>query len=83
MDKTVICINDKNLPQGAKVTEGEEYTIVKEFINQFDQRTYILKETINEGMTSKGLHWFGYNAERFRSLTSDSIKKEEYQFALN
>jgi hypothetical protein len=83
MEKRVICLNDKNLPEGAKLKEGAEYTVVREFINQFDQRTYILAETVNEGMTSKGLRWFGYNAERFGSSVDNNIKKEELNFALN
>ena len=29
--KKVVCINDKNLPQGAEVVNGKEYNVVNEF----------------------------------------------------
>lgn len=84
MDKIVKCINDKKLPEGAHVVEGEKYTITKEFINQFGQRTYILRETVNEGITPRGLKWLGYSAERFTDTDiKEDLFKQEQQFVLN
>ena len=41
MKKRVICIDDKKLPPGAEVKEGEEYIVRESFINRFDQRAYV------------------------------------------
>jgi len=81
--KIVICINDKNLPQGAEVVEGKEYPITKEYLNFLDQKVYIVGGVNNEGRTKMGLEWTGYNAERFVDLQSTTIKEEEVNFALN
>jgi hypothetical protein len=48
MSEKVVCINDKNLPEGAEVVEGKEYTVLETFNNQFDQRVLIL-----EGINNK------------------------------
>jgi hypothetical protein len=81
--KKVTCINDKNLPSGASVKEGQEYEVEHEYINGFEQRVYIIKGVPNEGTTAKGLHWVGYSATRF-AITSDSKESvKEYEFALN
>ena len=37
--KKVVCINDKNLPQGAEVVNGREYYVVDEFVNNFEGLT--------------------------------------------
>ncbi len=49
--KEVVCINDKNLPEGAAVVKGREYNVVEEFINNYDQRVYIIEGIVNEGTT--------------------------------
>jgi hypothetical protein len=81
--KRVVCINDKNLPQGANIVEGKEYEIEREYLNALDQRVYIVKGAINEGTTKWGMLWIGYNANRFSTLDSLEIKEKEYMFALN
>lgn len=81
--KKVICINDKNLPEGASVIEGKEYTVEKEFINMFGQRAYIIAGITNEGHTPRGLHWYGYSAERFTAHDSDKIEVQVQAFVLN
>lgn len=79
----VTCINDKNLPEGAHLEEGAEYTVVKDFINSYGQRTYLLKEVPNGGRTSKGLRWWGYDAVRFRKTEGELVSEEAYNYALN
>jgi hypothetical protein len=81
--KKVICINDKKLPEGAKVVKDQEYEIEREFINPFGQKAYIISGAVNEGRTRRGLHWFGYDAGRFAVVNKDKQEKEEYAFALN
>ncbi len=66
--KKVICINDKNLPPGAKVIEGKEYTVIEEYANALDQRVYLLKEAPNSGVTKWGMRWQGYSTTRFKEL---------------
>jgi hypothetical protein len=83
MSKTVLCINDKNLPQGAFVEEGEHYMVVDEFINALDQRTYILDGVPNKGLTKLGMLWKGYRADRFLEVTGKLQEKEEAIFSLN
>jgi hypothetical protein len=81
--KTVICIDDKNLPSGAKITEGQEYTVVEEYLNNLDQRVYILQEAPNEGVTKWGMRWVGYNSRRFAIMGSLEVEEKEHMFALN
>ena len=81
--KKVICINDKKLPEGASLTEGQEYSVEREFINPFGQKTYIIGGITNEGRTKRGLHWYGFDAGRFSTSVNTKIKEEEYAFALN
>lgn len=83
--RKVICVNDKNLPQGAELTEGKEYEVIDEFVNSWDQKTYILKNVINGGVTSKGMRWYGFDATRFADLDSKFAEDEEYMYnyALN
>lgn len=85
MSKKVICINDKNLPEGAEVVEGKEYTVLETFNNQFDQRVLILEGINNKGRTKMGLAWLGYRAERFKNSNSmmDVVMEEEQMFQLN
>jgi hypothetical protein len=81
--KRVVCINDKNLPQGANIVEGKEYEIEREYLNALDQRVYIVKGAINEGTTKWGMLWIGYDSKRFSSLDSVELVEKEYIFALN
>jgi hypothetical protein len=82
--KIVTCINDKKLPEGASLTKDKEYEIEREFINPFGQKTYLVCGIRNEGITPRGLHWYGFAAERFAVKTKDKIEvEEEYAFALN
>ena len=81
--KKVVCINDKNLPLGAKVVEGKEYKVVKEYVNFLDQRVYIIQGISNEGRTKLDLEWTGYDAKRFSDVENVSIEEKEVNFALN
>jgi hypothetical protein len=77
--KTVVCINDSRLPEGAQVVKGREYNVVDEFVNNYDQRVFIIEGIANEGTTRMGLRWIGYDANRFADL--DTIKEEIYEHA--
>ena len=79
----VICINDRRQPEGGELVEGKEYEVEKEFINNFDQKVYIILGINNYGVTKLGMRWYGYNANRFAS--ADNIYEEaiEYNYALN
>jgi hypothetical protein len=81
--KKVICINDKQLPLGAEVVEGQTYTVRESFINAFDQRAYMLVGIRNKGRTKFGLPWNGYNSQRFEDLDTIRNEKEEVAYALN
>jgi hypothetical protein len=81
--KKVVCVNDKNLPEGACVVAGEEYIIENEYHNMLDQRVYIIKGITNEGVTKMGMRWIGYDATRFRVTKDSKSTKKEYEFALN
>jgi hypothetical protein len=81
--KKVVCINDRDLPQGANITEGQEYEIEREYLNALDQRVYIVKGVVNEGTTKWGMKWIGYDSKRFSSLDSVEWVEKEYIFALN
>lgn len=81
--KKVICINDKQLPLGAEVSEGQSYTVRESFINSFDQRAYMLVGVRNKGRTKFGLPWNGYNSERFQDLDKVSHEKVEVAHMLN
>ena len=72
--RKLTCINDKKLPEGANVVNGREYYVLDEFINAFEQRTYIVSGVNNEGMTKNGLRWKGYCASRFADLDSLSLE---------
>ena len=64
----VVCINDTKQPIGGQVVRGQEYEVLREFINNFDQKVYIIVGITNEGRTAMGLPWVGYNANRFADL---------------
>lgn len=79
----VVCTNDKRLPEGANVTEGKEYTVLKSFVNNWGQRVYIIDGIPNSGKTSKGLEWHGYDATRFSNLDKTEVEEKNHAFALN
>ena len=81
--KKVICINDKQLPPGAEIKEGEEYNVRGSFINNFDQRAYLLIGRRNRGRTKYGLPWEGYNSHRFEDVDPITLTTEKEVFALN
>ena len=77
--KQVVCINDSRLPEGAQVIKGREYTVVDEFINNYDQRVFIIEGIANEGTTKMGLRWIGYDASRFAE--PEILMEEIYEHA--
>jgi hypothetical protein len=81
--KDVVCINDKNLPEGAVVVKGREYIVIKEFMNNYDQRVYIIEGIVNEGITKMGLRWIGYDASRFAEPEKLATENYEYAYAEN
>lgn len=81
--KRVICVNDKRLPEGGNLVEGKEYEVEDEFLNNFDQRVYIIAGINNYGMTKMGLRWYGYNSERFASADGVYEEATESNYALN
>ena len=81
--KTVICVDTKNLPQGAKLVKDKEYEVENEFVNALDQRVYIIKGIINKGRTKLGMEWYGYRADRFRDVETIEMEEKVYDYALN
>jgi hypothetical protein len=79
--KEVICINDKNMPEGAAVVKGREYVVVEEFINNYDQRVYIIEGIVNDGTTKMGLRWIGYDASRFAEPQTLMTEVKEQAYA--
>lgn len=79
----VVCINDKNLPEGAEVKQDQEYNVIQDFINNWGQRVYIIEGISNQGITSKGLSWHGYDSNRFRVVDSEEVKEVSYNYTLN
>jgi len=78
-----VCINDKQLPAGAEVKEGEIYIVRESFINSFDQRAYMLNGVRNLGRTKYGLPWQGYNAQRFEIIEGVKESQEETLYTYN
>lgn len=81
--RKVVCINDKNLPSGAVLQEGQEYWVEQEYVNNYEQRVYILRGIINEGTTKMGLRWIGYDASRFADpeTAQQILEEEKYEYA--
>lgn len=79
--KKVVCINDSRLPEGAQVIKGREYNVIDEFINNYDQRVFIIEGVTNEGTTKMGLRWIGYDASRFADPETLMEKIQEYAYA--
>jgi hypothetical protein len=78
--KVVVCINDSRLPEGAVVVKGREYVIIEEFVNNYDQRVYIIEGIVNKGTTKMGLRWIGYDAQRFADpeILMKEVKEHAY-----
>jgi hypothetical protein len=83
MMKKVVCINNKNLPSGAVLQEGQEYKVEREYLNNFDQQVYILYGIINEGTTPMGLRWIGYDSARFTDpeTAQQVLEEQKYEYA--
>ena len=53
--KRVVCINDRKQPEGGELVEGREYEVEREFINNFDQKTFVkLMKTSSLGIINSG-----------------------------
>lgn len=76
---TVKCIDDTKQPIGGQVIKGKEYQVQKHFINNFDQKVYIIVGITNEGRTAMGLPWIGYNANRFTDIDTQDNREEQYE----
>jgi len=81
--KKVVCINDRKQPEGGEIVEGREYEVEREFINNFDQRTFVITGINNYGMTKLGMRWYGYNANRFADLDALATESYEHAYAYN
>ena len=81
--RKVVCINDKKQPEGGELVEGKEYEIEEEFINNHEQKTFIIAGINNYGMTKMGMRWYGYNANRFTDLDALVIESYEHAYAFN
>ena len=81
--KKVICIDDKNLPTGAEIVEGEVYIVRESFVNSFDQRAYMLNGVRNLGRTRFGLPWQGYRSDRFEIIEGKEEEQEQVFYAFN
>jgi hypothetical protein len=79
--KVVVCINDSRLPEGAVVVKGREYTVIEEFVNNYDQRVYIIEGIVNEGTTKMGMRWIGYDAVRFADPETLMTEVKEHAYA--
>ena len=63
--RKVVCINDKKQPEGGELVEGREYEVEKEFINNYEQKVFVIVGINNYGMTKLGMRWYGYDAKRY------------------
>lgn len=80
--KKVICINDKKQLKGGELVEGKEYLIEKEFINNFDQKVFVIEGINNQGTTQLGMRWYGYDAKRFADANNVYDEIVEYSSML-
>ena len=81
--RKVVCINDRKQPEGGELVEGKEYEIEEEFINNYEQKTFVVSGINNYGMTKLGMRWYGYNANRFADLDSLATESHEHAYAYN
>ena len=72
----VICIDDTKQPIGGQVIKDREYEVQKQFINNYDQKVYLIVGVTNEGRTAMGLPWIGYNANRFTDIDTQYSEEE-------
>ena len=77
--RKVVCINDRKQPEGGELVEGREYEVEKEFINNYEQKTFVIAGINNYGITKLGMRWYGYDAKRFADL--DALVTESYEHA--
>lgn len=78
-----ICINAKNLPQGATLIEGKEYEFEWVGRNLTGEDVVYLVGEVNEGTTAIGFPWKGYKRSRFRDTEKTYTEEKEVNFALN
>lgn len=81
--KKVVCINDRKQPEGGELIEGREYEVEKEFINNYEQKVFVIVGINNYGMTKLGMRWYGYNANRFTNLDALTTEIYEHSYAEN
>ena len=81
--KKVVCINDRKQPEGGELVEGKEYEVEKEFINNYEQKTFVIVGINNYGMTKLGMRWYGYDAKRFADLDPLATETYEHAYAYN
>jgi hypothetical protein len=81
--KKVVCINDRKQPEGGELVEGKEYEVEEEFINNYEQKTFVVSGINNYGMTKLGMRWYGYNANRFADLDTLATESYEHSYAYN
>ena len=81
--KKVVCINDRKQPEGGELVEGKEYEVKEEFINNYEQKTFVVSGINNYGMTKLGMRWYGYNANRFADLDALATESYEHAYAYN
>lgn len=81
--KNVVCVDNTNLPQGAKLIQDKEYQVESEFVNSLDQKVFIIKGINNKGRTKLGMDWYGFKAERFRDVETIVVKEKNYDYVNN
>ena len=81
--RRVVCINDRKQPEGGELVEGKEYEIEKEFINNYEQKVFVIVGINNYGMTKLGMRWYGYDANRFADLDALVTEINEHAYAEN
>lgn len=81
--RKVVCINDKKQPEGGELIKNKEYEIEKEFINNYDQKVFLILGINNQGITKLGMRWYGYDANRFADLEALVVENYEHIYAEN
>ena len=81
--KKVVCINDRKQPEGGELVEGKEYEVEKEFINNYEQKTFVIVGINNYRMTKLRMRWYGYDAKRFADLDALATETYEHAYAYN
>jgi hypothetical protein len=72
------CIDPDNLPEGAgPLVKGKEYEVISSRINNYGQGVVFIKGVPNNGRTSKGFEWNGYNVRRFGTTLEDVLAESE------